>query len=130
MTRRCNGNGLLRLPTKTIGLKQAYRTRNSPLDMVPEGAALPTNQRKSMNHKFDELAQRLAQCETRRQSRELSGFGVGLAGMALACLGLTIKAQADDYPTICDYANSLRCRATVPKHCPNYARCLAYCCGL
>ncbi len=45
-----------------------------------------------MNHKFDEVAQGLAQSVTRRQA--LKRFGLGLAGMALACFGLAHKAQA------------------------------------
>jgi hypothetical protein len=51
------------------------------------------NQRKGMNNKFDELAKGLAQSTTRRQA--LKKFGVGLAGMALACLGLANKAEAE-----------------------------------
>jgi hypothetical protein len=47
---------------------------------------------KVMNNKFDELAKGLAQSVTRRQA--LKRFGVGLAGMALACFGLADKAQA------------------------------------
>jgi len=46
-----------------------------------------------MNNKFDELAKGLAQSVTRRQA--LKKFGVGLAGMALACFGLANKAEAD-----------------------------------
>jgi len=45
-----------------------------------------------MNNKFDELAKGLAQSVTRRQA--LKKFGVGLAGMALACLGLPGRARA------------------------------------
>ena len=45
-----------------------------------------------MNHKFDELTKGLAQSVTRRAA--LKKFGVGLAGMALACFGLVNKAQA------------------------------------
>ncbi len=45
-----------------------------------------------MNHKFDELAKGLAQSTTRRQA--LKKFGVGLAGMALACFGLANWAKA------------------------------------
>src|SRR5262249_17451805 len=51
-----------------------------------------TNERKSMNNKFDELAKSLAQSVTRRGA--LRKFGVGLAGMALACFGLASKARA------------------------------------
>jgi hypothetical protein len=45
-----------------------------------------------MNHQFDELTKNLAQSVTRRAA--LTRFGVGLAGMALACFGLANKAQA------------------------------------
>jgi hypothetical protein len=45
-----------------------------------------------MNNKFDELTKSLAQSVTRRGA--LKKFGVGLAGMALACFGLANKAEA------------------------------------
>jgi hypothetical protein len=45
-----------------------------------------------MNNKFDELTKSLAQSVTRRAA--LKKFGVGLAGMALACFGLTNRAEA------------------------------------
>jgi len=45
-----------------------------------------------MNDKFDELAKGLAQSVTRRGA--LKKFGVGLAGLALASLGLANKAEA------------------------------------
>ena len=45
-----------------------------------------------MNNKFDELAKGMAQSVTRRQA--LKKFGIGPAGMALACFGLANKAQA------------------------------------
>ena len=45
-----------------------------------------------MNDKFDELAKGLAQSVTRRQA--LRRFGVGLAGIAMAMLGLPDKSQA------------------------------------
>jgi len=47
-----------------------------------------------MNTKFDELAKGLAQSATRRQA--LKKFGIGLAGMALACFGLAVRATAGD----------------------------------
>ncbi len=50
-----------------------------------------------MNNKFDELAKGLAQSVTRR--RALKQFGVGLAGMALACFGLANRAEAKNTPT-------------------------------
>ena len=45
-----------------------------------------------MNNKFDELTKSLAESVTRRAA--LKKFGVGLAGMALACFGLAPKSQA------------------------------------
>jgi len=46
-----------------------------------------------MNNKFDELTKGMAQSVTRRAA--LKKFGVGLAGMALACFGLANKAAAE-----------------------------------
>src|SRR6058998_132521 len=45
-----------------------------------------------MNEKFDELAKGLARSVTRRGA--LKKFGTGLAGIALASLGLASKAEA------------------------------------
>ena len=45
-----------------------------------------------MNNKFDELTKAMAQSVTRRAA--LKKFGLGLAGMALACFGLANKAEA------------------------------------
>ena len=45
-----------------------------------------------MNHHFDELTKGLAQSVTRRAA--LKKFGVGLAGMALACFGLATSGKA------------------------------------
>ena len=45
-----------------------------------------------MSNKFDELAKGLAQSVTRRQA--FKKFGVGVAGMALACFGLANTARA------------------------------------
>ena len=58
------------------------------------------NQRKNMNNQFDELTKGLAQSVTRRAA--LKKFGVGLAGMALACFGLANKAEADPRPPTCE----------------------------
>jgi len=52
-----------------------------------------------MNNKFDELAKGLAQSVTRRQA--FKRFGVGLAGMALACFGLANRAKATTYTGYC-----------------------------
>ena len=45
-----------------------------------------------MNHQFDELAKGLAQSVTRRGA--LKKFGVGVAGFAVAALGLANRAEA------------------------------------
>ena len=50
-----------------------------------------------MNDKFDELVKDLAHSVTRRGA--FKKFGVGLATMALATLGLVNKAQARQGPT-------------------------------
>ena len=44
-----------------------------------------------MDHKFDELTKQMAQSVTRRGA--LKKFGIGLAGMALACFGLADPAE-------------------------------------
>ncbi len=46
-----------------------------------------------MKNQFDELTKSLALSVTRRQA--LKKFGVGLAGMALACFGLANRAEAN-----------------------------------
>ena len=46
-----------------------------------------------MNNQFDQLTKDLAQSVTRRGA--LKKFGMGLAGLALAALGLAHKASAD-----------------------------------
>ena len=45
-----------------------------------------------MNHQFDEFTKGMAQSVTRRGA--LKKFGLGLAGMALACFGLANKSEA------------------------------------
>ena len=45
-----------------------------------------------MNNQFDELTKSMAQSVTRRAA--LKKFGVGIAGIALATLGLANKAEA------------------------------------
>ncbi len=55
-----------------------------------------------MNQKFDDLMKSLAQSVTRRAA--LKQFGVGLAGMALACFGLATKARAATYSGYCEAA--------------------------
>jgi hypothetical protein len=45
-----------------------------------------------MDNKFDELTKAMAQSLTRRAA--IKKFGVGLAGMSLACFGLANSAKA------------------------------------
>jgi hypothetical protein len=45
-----------------------------------------------MNNQFDELTKSMAQSVTRRGA--LEKFGIGLAGMALACFGLAFLLRA------------------------------------
>ena len=64
-----------------------------------------------MNNKFDELTKGLAQSVTRRAA--LKKFGVGLAGVALAALGLANKAEAGPNPcrgpgALCGVPNQLK----------------------
>jgi len=73
-----------------------------------------------MNNKFDELTKGMAQSVTRRGA--LKKFGIGLAGMALACFGLANKAVARPGPcvpsgSICWPAFSVCCKGPCK---PNY----------
>jgi hypothetical protein len=64
-----------------------------------------------MNDKFDELAKSLAQTVTRRGA--LKKFGIGLAGIALATLGLTSNVQAGP--------KNIRCHCNKPNYgCDRY----------
>ncbi len=45
-----------------------------------------------MNHKFGEFTNTMALVASRREA--IKKFGVALAGLALACLGLATKAEA------------------------------------
>ena len=82
------------------------------------------NERKVINNKFDELAKGMAQSVTRRGA--LKKFGLGLAGMALACFGLVKTAEAGTCPTLCVCNN---CKTFMPKKCPMYEECVTYCAG-
>ena len=79
-----------------------------------------------MSNKFDELIKGLAQSSTRRAA--LKKFGVGLAGAALAWLGLASNAQADPA--------KIHCRCNKPPNwgCDpnsfNYSLCFAQCSGV
>jgi hypothetical protein len=88
-----------------------------------------------MNNKFDELTKSLAQSVTRRAA--LKKFGVGLAGMALACFGLPNKAGAapndpNQIPKWCDHTTNAccckNCVTWLPTTDRNYATCV-YVCG-
>ena len=65
-----------------------------------------------MNNKFDELTKSLAQSVTRRAA--LKKFGVGLAGMALACFGLANKSHAAGGPCL---PSGSPCGVFVRKKC-------------
>jgi hypothetical protein len=73
-------------------------------------------EKKAMNNKFDKLAKGLAQSVTRRQA--LKRFGVGLAGIALACFGLANRAQAACLPSFfrCQSDNDCCSGRCVPAH--------------
>ena len=77
-----------------------------------------------MNTKFDELTKSIAQSVTRRGA--VKKFGVGLAGMALACLGLANRAQADG--PLCN-ACMKNCKANggSPQYCKE--QCYLVCHG-
>lgn len=69
-----------------------------------------------MNNKFDELTKQMAQSVTRRAA--LKRFGVGLAGMALACLGVKDAGAAPPPkgPGYCEVSVTL-----LPGSKPSYA---------
>ena len=79
-----------------------------------------------MNDRFDELAKSLAQSVTRRGA--LEKFGLGLAGVVLASLGLANKAEAGKGYTCCHYTVSCyeqpsgTAKLCVPagESCPSY----------
>ena len=77
-----------------------------------------------MNNKFDELTKSMAQSVTRRAA--LKKFGVGLAGMALACFGVADKAGAarvgpDGY---CQIHHGLSSPGGYTGMCVNPASCV------
>ena len=97
-----------------------------------------------MNDKFDELAKNMAQSVTRRGA--LKKFGVGIAGIALASLGLANKAVAGqpcttdaDCPNqkvcssgVCSSSVKYHCRCGSPNYgCdgPSFYDCVFYCGG-
>ena len=71
-----------------------------------------------MNNKFDALTKGLAQSVTRRQA--LRRFGVGLAGIALAALGLSSRPYAHPTPH--------GCHCKKPDYgCRGDLNCMYYC---
>ncbi len=77
-----------------------------------------------MHNKFDDLAKNLAQSVTRRAA--LKQFGVGLAGLALACFGLADMAQAGD-PRKCQDTCSKNCRKQFPVGSTDFQTCYSVC---
>jgi hypothetical protein len=80
------------------------------------------NGREVMSDKFDELAKSMAQSVTRRGA--LKKFGVGLAGIALASLGLGNQAQAS--PRGCSSV-PISCNLFGCGCCPNNKHCIRLC---
>ena len=76
-----------------------------------------------MNNKFDELAKELAQSVTRRAA--LKKFGLGLAGMALACFGLTSKAAGATRPGYCAVWSALFSNPVYTGVCIDLKRCIS-----
>ena len=74
-----------------------------------------------MSNKFDELTKDLAQSTTRRAA--LRKFGSGLAGIALAFLGLANNAQALSRKC----GNPCDCSAVDYGCCPKDKHCLSVC---
>jgi hypothetical protein len=77
-----------------------------------------------MNNKFDELTKSMAQSVTRRAA--LKKFGVGLAGMALACFGLVNKAEAGKVETCESCVKVCTSQGYSSKYC-RATQCVWYC---
>ena len=75
-----------------------------------------------MNDKFDELAKGMAQSVTRRGA--LKKFGLGVAGIALACFGLGNQAQAS--PKGCSSV-PISCNLYACGCCLNNKHCIRRC---
>ena len=84
-----------------------------------------------MNNKFDEFTKSMAQSVTRRGA--LKKFGIGVAGMVLACFGLAHKAGAAPRQGYCTYVVTFTtayytgtcldfngCVGTPSADCPSY----------
>ena len=78
-----------------------------------------------MNDQFDELARGLAQSVTRRAA--LKKFGVGLAAVVLASLGLANKAEANQKTTfVCNCSGTVAYFGCDPQG-RKFDRCVQYC---
>ncbi len=78
-----------------MGTDEMGTKSKKSVSSVPSVVKTTTNkqtERKKMNKQFDEITKSIAQAVTRRAA--LKKFGVGLAGMALACFGLADKTEA------------------------------------
>jgi hypothetical protein len=80
-----------------------------------------------MNQKFDELTRSLARSVTRRQA--FKKFGLGIAGMALACFGLANKAKAGGQGKKCESCtkNCLRQNPSWTAGQCAWGPCYSYC---
>ena len=78
-----------------------------------------------MNDKFDELAKAMAQSVTRRAA--LKKFGIGLAGLALACFGLTDRAEAKRNSECWDCVHGCMSNGFRKPYCMNYCRTMGVC---
>ena len=77
--------------------------------------------RKVMNETFDELTKNMAQSTTRRGA--LKKFGLGLASLALAWLGLANKAEAKPKTPICDCSGLVDSWGCDPRD----RKCIEFC---
>lgn len=82
-----------------------------------------------MNNQFDEMTKGLAQSVTRRGA--LKKFGVGLAGMALATLGLAPRAQGAKAGLHCNCHNTSTygCERSYSVGSQAYYDCVSNCAG-
>jgi len=80
-----------------------------------------------MNNQFDELTKSLAQSVTRRGA--LKKFGVGIAGVALAQLGLVNEARAGNWRVSCKKAKR-QCGGCTGLYGCTTQTCVDYCTSL
>jgi hypothetical protein len=77
-----------------------------------------------MNNKFDELTKSMAQSVTRRGA--LKKFGIGLAGIALACFGLANRAEAGwQAGAVCYGGFAVGAPGKDCQHCHNGYTCVS-----